>query len=75
MIPRSNSDRARETGAWFRQPVFWLAVAVFIASLGACIVTIVLAARHPDAPVETGGGKLMGMPLRTPAAAPPRGTQ
>ena len=61
----------RYAGAWFRQPVVWLGAAIFVAALGACIATIVLALRHADAPVESGGGRVVGMPLRDAVSAPP----
>jgi len=44
--------------AWFRQPVLWLGVAIFVASLLGCVITIVIATRNADVPV--------------PAVAPPR---
>jgi hypothetical protein len=61
----------RDTGAWFRQPVVWLGGTIFVASLGACIATIVLAWRHADAPVEAGSGKVMGVRSRDAVTASP----
>ena len=52
--PRDDVMRSRDAGAWFRQPVVWLGAAILVASIAGCIVTIVLAARHADTPVETG---------------------
>ena len=48
---------------WFQQPVLWLAALIFLASLIGCIVTIVVALRGADAPVETTGSKVMKVPL------------
>jgi hypothetical protein len=56
--------KSRDTGAWFRQPVLWLGAAVFLASIAVFIVTIVLAVRHADPPVETAGGTAFKVPLR-----------
>jgi len=56
--------KSRDTGAWFRQPVVWLGTAVFLATIAACIVTIVLSVRHADTPVETAGGTAFKVPLR-----------
>ena len=68
---RAVIDMARDAGAWFRQPVVWLGGLIFLVSLGACVATIVLALHHADVPVEAGSGKVMGVPLRDPVAAPP----
>ena len=53
--------------AW-RQPVVWLGAAIFLASLIGCIVMIVLASRHDDPALDTGGEYLMKVPVeRLPA--------
>jgi hypothetical protein len=57
-------NRVRGAGAWFRQPVAWLATLILVASVVGCVVTIVLAWRHADTPVETTGGNVMKVPLR-----------
>ena len=67
---RDDTQVTRDTGAWFRQPVVWLGGAVFISLLAACVVTIVLAWRNADTPIEA-GGKVMGVPLRDAVTAPP----
>jgi hypothetical protein len=61
----------RGAEAWFRQPVVWLAAAVLVVTIAACVATIVLAHRHADVPVDTGERNVMTIPLRSPAAAPP----
>ena len=53
---------ARDTGAW-RQPIVWLGTAIFVASLAACIVTIVIASRHADVPVDPAAIRVMAIPL------------
>ena len=63
----------RDPAAWHRQPVAWLAAAIFVATLAACIVTIVIALRHGDAPADTDAKQVRAIPLATPpAAAPPQ---
>ena len=62
LAPRDDLNAARGGGKWFRQPVLWLAALIFVASLIGCIVTIVLASRHADAPVETSGDRVMKVP-------------
>jgi hypothetical protein len=68
---RNDVDVTRDTGAWFRQPVVWLGATILVVSLGACIATIVIASRHADAPVEAGGGRVMGVPLGDGVTASP----
>lgn len=53
---------ARDPDAWFRQPVLWLGAVILAASLFACVVTIVLAMRHADSPIETAGGSVIKIP-------------
>jgi hypothetical protein len=67
----------RDAGAWFQEPVVWLAAAILGASIVGCIVLIVLAWRFPDAPVEDVGAKAMNVPVRhsTEDASPPRETR
>ena len=62
--------RSRDAGAWFQQPVVWLGATILVASIAGCIITIVLAARHADTPVET-GSTVLKVPLRHPAVTPP----
>jgi len=61
----------RPRDAWFRQPVVWLGGLILAASLAGCVAMIVLASRHADAPVETGGGSVMKVPLQRAAGATP----
>lgn len=46
-LNRHDDVNAERTGAkWFRQPVLWLGALIFLASLLACVTTIVVAMRH-----------------------------
>ncbi|WP_130618895.1 hypothetical protein [Dyella amyloliquefaciens] len=49
--PAISPSRAT-SAAWYRQPVLWLGVAFFLASLAGCVWMIVLGARHADEPVD-----------------------
>ena len=63
--PGSTPSRARpDEVKWFRQPVAWLAVLIFLAVLAGCILTIVLASRNADVPVETTGSRVLKVPTR-----------
>jgi quinol-cytochrome oxidoreductase complex cytochrome b subunit len=57
--------------AWFRQPVVWLGGLILVASLGACVVTILLAFRYGDTPVATSGSNVLRVPLGNAVAPPP----
>ncbi|MDR2213871.1 MAG: hypothetical protein LBE21_09640, partial [Pseudomonadales bacterium] len=52
---------------WYHQPILWLGLVLFAASLAGCIWLIVLAERHADPPVPTDAA-LFDVPL-APAAA------
>ena len=60
----------RSHQAWFRQPVVWLGAAILGASITGCIITIVLAVRYADTPIETGGGHVLKVPMRHPSDPP-----
>jgi predicted small integral membrane protein len=62
----------RDPAAWHRQPVAWLAAAIFVATLAGCIATILIAMKHADVPVESGTARVMTIPLATTPAAPPQ---
>lgn len=65
MPPRGDSPR-RES--WYSQPVVWLGIAVFAASLAGCVYLIFISADYDDASLP-GGQRVFGVPLRqtTPA--------
>jgi hypothetical protein len=72
------ADRAALQGAWYRQPIAWLGVLVFAASIAGCIWIIAVGQRHADVPVATPAhGTVFGVPtstLRETAPAPPSST-
>jgi hypothetical protein len=61
----------RSQGPW-RQPVVWLGVALFVASLAGCVLMIVLAMRHPDQSPSAGGDVILKMPVKRMPADTPR---
>jgi hypothetical protein len=73
MQPPRPDPRGAAAGAWYRQPVLWLGLVLFAASLGGCVLMIVLGARHADAPLATPAGQVFKVPLAEPA--PPRDAQ
>ena len=66
-VRHGDVNTARGGARWFRQPVLWLGALIFLVSLVACLVTIVLAWRHADAPVETVGPRVMKVPTGHPS--------
>ena len=54
---------AHDGAKWFRQPVLWVGALIFLVSLLACVVTIVLASRHADVPVESSGARVLKVPI------------
>jgi hypothetical protein len=66
------ADRAAPQGAWYRQPIAWLGVLVFAASLAGCIWIIAVGQRHADVPVPTPAhGTVFGVPTSTLREAAP----
>jgi hypothetical protein len=66
--PPPHTDIAA-AGVWYRQPVLWLGMLLFAASLAGCILMIVLGARHRDEPLPTAGGEVAHMPVARPPTA------
>ena len=61
-MPGADAPRLSARTAWYRQPIVWLGVTLFVASLAGCVWIIVVAAHHPDVPVEHAGSGLFGVP-------------
>lgn len=61
-MPGADAVPVPARAAWYRQPIVWLGVALFVASLAGCVWIIVVASHHPDAPVEHAGRGLFGVP-------------
>jgi hypothetical protein len=64
-----NAARVR----WHHSPIFWLAAALFVASLLGCVLTIVLAVRNADPALDVGGEQLLGVPSEQARYAPAQG--
>lgn len=47
---------------WYRLPIAWLGIAIFILSIAGCIGVIVLASRYSDEPLPVGGERLLKVP-------------
>lgn len=58
---------AKPGSAWYQQPVLWLGMVVFVASLAGCVWMITLGMQHDDTAVQA-PRKVFGVPVRTHAA-------
>ena len=61
-----------ESGSPWRQPVVWLGVVIFLASLAGCVLMIVLALSNPDQAPPGGGDYILKMPVNRMPADPPK---
>jgi len=66
---QTHGDLAR-SGSWQSQPVVWLGIAVFAASLAGCLWLIVAAARYGDEPLDT-RPQVFGVPTEQPRQPSP----
>ena len=57
-------------GSWYSQPVVWLGIVVFAASIAGCIGLIVVGARYDDASIPT-SHRVFGVPTQRPELLPP----
>mgnify|MGYP001465289053 CR=1 FL=1 len=64
---------SRSTHAWYRHPMLWLGSFILLASIAGCIWMIVMAARYPDPPLDTGSQQNFRMPLEGAPASPSSG--
>jgi len=59
--------------AWYHQPVLWLGIAIFLASLAGCVWLIVVSVRYADTPLTTSHA-VLGVPASAHSAPhPPSG--
>ncbi|MCC6611700.1 MAG: hypothetical protein IT515_18765 [Burkholderiales bacterium] len=68
MQPRGDPPRR---GSWYSQPVVWLGIAVFAASLAGSVWLIVVSVRYDDTRIPT-NHQIFGVPAQQPTRpAPP----
>lgn len=59
----------RQHVPWYRLPVLWLGILVFIASIAGCIWIIVVSVQYRDEPVPVQSQSVLGVPTH-PHPAP-----
>jgi hypothetical protein len=62
IMPSSVIESAK-CRSWHRQPILWLGALIFAASLGGCIVMIILGHRYADESLPIEGAEILKMPL------------
>ena len=68
---RASTDR-RAALPWYRVPVAWLGILVFVGSLAGCIWMVVLGARFADESLPVSSHAVMGVPAHPQPAKPQR---
>lgn len=65
-------NKKPEKQAWYQQPIMWLAMVIFLASLAGCIGMIMLGLAHKEAfsPAPHEGAAILGVPLSKPSLRP-----
>lgn len=71
-MPVATDFAAGRASAWYHQPVLWLGIAVFLASIAGCVWIIVVSSRYADTPLDT-SHTVFGVPVSAHSArqAPP----
>lgn len=62
-------DEPQHRGSWRSQPVAWLGVAIFVASIAGCLWLIVTGARYDDTAIDA-TPPVFGVPTQQPARPP-----
>lgn len=70
-VDKREATEPRRAGAWYAQPIVWLGIAVFVASIAGCIWLIVVGARYEDVRLPT-DGHVFGVPTRSAEPPPNR---
>jgi hypothetical protein len=63
------APRTEPCARWYHQPILWLGIAVFIASMAGCVWIIVAGARSADIPLET-SHTVFGVPASAHSSRP-----
>ena len=64
MPSKPTKAEGASASAWYRQPVLWLGMAIFVASLAGCVWMIVLGVQHEDPAVPIDGHAILHMPIK-----------
>lgn len=56
--------------AWYRVPVVWLGILIFVVSMAGCVWIIVVSTHYRDQPVAAPAHAVLGMPVHPHPAAP-----
>lgn len=64
------SDTVGRDSSWYRQPVAWLGIGIFLAILGGCIWTVTISSRYTDIDAYGNAPKILGVPAPSAATDP-----
>jgi len=60
---RNDVARRRDSDAWYRQGIVWLAAAVFALSIAGCVWLFVVGQRYSDPPLPVDGPHILKVPV------------
>lgn len=63
-------NNKRPALAWYRAPVVWLGILIFVASIAGCAWIIVVSAQYGDEPVAAPAHAVLGVPTHATPAPP-----
>lgn len=66
----AHDPSTRQGSAWYRQPIAWLGIFVFVASMAGCVWLIVVGNRYADIPLDT-SHTVFGVPVSAHSSPPP----
>ncbi|MDE2249118.1 MAG: hypothetical protein KGJ96_11150 [Xanthomonadaceae bacterium] len=69
-MPAASKIATDNASAWYRQPVLWLGIVVFVLSLAGCVWIIVVSTRHAAVPLDTSHA-IFGVPVSARSSHPP----
>jgi hypothetical protein len=58
----ATTDILKRHDTWYRQPIAWLAIAVFLALLAGCAWTVAISLRYTDRPTHGAAPTILGVP-------------
>ena len=67
----SNDNASHAASAWYHQPVLWLGLGVFLASIAGCVWLIVVSVRYADTPLSNTSHAVLGVPVAAHSTAHP----
>lgn len=64
-----NAHRKSTSEAWYRQPIAWLGVAIFLVSMAGCVWMIMVSLRYDETLTHDASTTILGVPATAQSAA------